>query len=387
MYNRSILRRLIDFIKIHDGINDKNKLSELVKNEFNLTLDRKVFYCEDFAIRFSRSASKSFGNTVLSLSALQKYDNRPVVICVVLPDENYLLLANTTFLSKISHSSHQLRIDNIKGSFNGTDILREIANLENKPENFEALMSFHYSFTFEENLERLVESTNNIVGHDLRFTPNQVELNNLFSSPIRAKSFVESSFYKILNEDLDERVNKVKNEILIAAFIENVNIRGRLIEYLITGNERDRLWNSLIDSLNEMKPLPEFRTQNTLGDYSKDFEVYMTETDIKTKVLFLDSNPKAYNIDKILKFLSYNNTVYMIYLVGIDDQRRIKTVLCPMYNKHLIDSTVIIHHWAGRNSRGVTQFYGNGLNDIIQSYEDTIDIEHAQKWIKRLIEL
>jgi len=31
--------------------------------------------------------------------------------------------SNTTFLKKISHSSHELRTDNIKGSFNGSDIM------------------------------------------------------------------------------------------------------------------------------------------------------------------------------------------------------------------------------------------------------------------------
>jgi hypothetical protein len=387
MYNKFILRKLIDFIENLNGINDKNLLSKRVKIEFNLTIDRKVFYCKDFAIRFSKSLGKSFPNTVLSFSALQKYDNKPMIICFVSPKENYLLLANTTFLSKISHSSHELRVDNIKGSFNGSDILREIASIENRPSNFDKLMTIHESFSFEENLQRLVEATNNIVGQDLKFTPNQEEFKNLMNSPVRTKNFLSSKFFNLLNEDLDFRVNRVKNEILIAAFIENVNIRGRLIEYLITGNEYDHIWKNLIDSLNEQNTLPNFKTQNTLGDYTKDFDVFLTETDIKTKVLFLDSNPKAYNIDKILRFLSQKNSVYMIYIVGIDERRNIKTVLCPMFNKQLIDSTVAIHHWAGRNSRGVTQFFGNGLNKIIQSYEDTVDINHSMTWIEKLLSL
>lgn len=387
MYNKSVLNRLVDFILEHDGINDKNALSILVQNEFNLILDRKIFYCSDFAIRFSRSAKKSFGNTVLSLSALQKYDNVPVIICVVLPNENYLLLANTTFLSKVSHSSIQLRIDNIKGSFNGTDIFKKIANLENAPKNFDHLMAFHYSFTFEDNLARLVEATNNIVGNDSKFFPNSEELKYILESPTRSKNFSENFYFNRLKDDLDYRVNRVKNEILIAAFIENVNIRGRLIEFLITGNEGDKLWNSLIDSLNYRKPLPEFKTFNTLGDYPKTFNDFSTETDIKTKIMFLDSNPKAYNIDKLLRFLANRNTVYLIYLVGIDEKRDIKTVLCPMFNKNLVDSTVIIHHWAGRNSRGVTQFYGSGLNQIINSFNNYVDIDHSVKWIQKLIDL
>ena len=34
-------------------------------------------------MRFSSSATRSFGNTVLSLSNLQKYDDRPVIVCLV----------------------------------------------------------------------------------------------------------------------------------------------------------------------------------------------------------------------------------------------------------------------------------------------------------------
>ena len=91
-------------------------MANKVKEKFCLTLDRKIYYCENFAIRFSKATSENFSNTVLSLSALQKYDNRPVIVCVVLSTKNYMLLANTTCLKKISHSSQQLRVDNIKGS-------------------------------------------------------------------------------------------------------------------------------------------------------------------------------------------------------------------------------------------------------------------------------
>ena len=65
---------------------------------------------------------------------------------------------------KISHSSHNLRIDNIRGSFNGSDIMREIEGLDNSPQNFEEIYELHCCFTFDDNLERLVETTNSIVG-------------------------------------------------------------------------------------------------------------------------------------------------------------------------------------------------------------------------------
>lgn len=148
MINFNNLYKFVNFIKQNDGIGNKNKLEQMIKNQFELILDRKIYYCNDFAVRFSQSTTHSFGNTVLSLSALQKYDNRPVIVCVVLPNENYLLLCNTTCLKKISHSSQELRIDNIKGSFNGSDILRNIAGIDNSPKNFERLFTIHQEYGF-----------------------------------------------------------------------------------------------------------------------------------------------------------------------------------------------------------------------------------------------
>ncbi len=64
-----------------------------------------------------------------------------------------MMLANTTFLKKISHSSKELRLDNIKGSFNGGDIMTEIASLKNEPPAFESLFAYHSGLPFQDNLE------------------------------------------------------------------------------------------------------------------------------------------------------------------------------------------------------------------------------------------
>lgn len=66
---------------------------------------------------------------MLSLSNLRKYDDRPFIACVVTPTENFCLMANTTLLKKISHTSQQLRENNIRGSFNGSDIAREFEGI------------------------------------------------------------------------------------------------------------------------------------------------------------------------------------------------------------------------------------------------------------------
>ena len=48
MFYDGPIQRLIAFIQSHNGIGNKDELKELVKNEFHLTLDRKVYYCNAF---------------------------------------------------------------------------------------------------------------------------------------------------------------------------------------------------------------------------------------------------------------------------------------------------------------------------------------------------
>jgi len=385
VYNQDAIENLISFLKANGRL-DKTGLSKAVQKRFELILDRSVFSCADFSIRFCHAASKIFSNTVLSLSALQKYDDKPFIVCIVTQTENFPLLANTTLLSKISHSSHQLRTDNIKGSFNGSDIMRTIEGIENKPENFEALFLMHKSFSFEENLERLVEKTNAISPTGKRFEPSLEETILIKDAPVRAKHFLLSNEYIDLRDDLGGRIKKVQNEIAIAAFIDNVNIRGRIIEYLIT-SDGGTLKEQIIDCLRNKKLIPQFKTEDKLGDYWKDYKYFSTATEIKTKVLFLASNPKGYNVDKLLAFLAEPNSIYMIYIVGIGDDGNIKAVLCSVFDKQLLDGTVSLSHWAGRNSRGVTQFMGNSLIDILNNPKNTIETNKANRHIEEMLSL
>lgn len=383
MYNRTAIESFVSFMQDQNGIADKSALIAIVQQAYHLTKDRSVFYGNDFAVRFCSASGRSFSNTVLSLSALQKYDKIPFIVCLVTPAANYLMLANTTFLRKISHSSQELRMDNIKGSFNGSDIMRDFEGVSNEPDHFEFLFTSHENYTFAENLQRLVAATNNIHPTGRRFTPMAEQTCCIMKSVERAISFLASEEYDILNEDLQERVNSVSSEITIAAFIDNVNLRGRIIEYLITS--ADDLRAKLIDALHSRSPLPEIYTADKLGDYEREFDNYCTATDIKTKVMFLSSNPKGYNIDKLLSFLARDNSVYLIYVVAIDENKNISTRLCSMYNCQLLNGTRIIKHWAGRNSRGVTQYDGAALENIVSNFDRRIDSRAAKSFIEHLL--
>lgn len=383
----SSLEAAVRLIQDNDGINDKARLAKLVQTTFDLTKDRSVYYCADFAIRFSSSAKRTFGNTVLSLSNLRKYDDRPFVVCLVTPATNFCLIANSTFLKKISHSSQELRVDNIRGSFNGSDIVRSFEGIENSACNIARLYDIHAEIGFEGNLPRLVEATNDISPSGVKFPVDDATRRTILAAPMRAVSFVASSDAITLKAELDSMVDEYKNEILLAALIPNVNVRGRVIEYLIAGDD-EALRHRLIAALTSGDHgLPAFKTENALGDYQRRFDSFDTETDVKTKIMILNSNPKAYNFDKMLDFLAHDRAVFMFYFVGIDPGRIVNTVLVSMFQKDLLEATILLRHWAGRNSRGVSQFEGRAINSLIERPSVEIVEAKAKEFLERVIAL
>ncbi len=319
------LDRLLELIARNDGINDKARLARIVADTFHLVKDRSIYYCDDYAVRFSSSADRNFGNTVLSLSNLRKCDDRPFIVCLVTPTKNYCMIANTTFLKKISHSSHKLRENNIVGSFNGSDIAKAFEGIRNIPENISRLYDIHAEIGFEGNLVRLVEATNNISPSGVKYHIGEKALATILGAPKRAIRFVCSRDFAVLKAELDEQVKKFRTEILKAALVDNVNVRGRIIEYLIAGKD-ESLRQQLIAALKAgNKGIPQFKTDNRLGDYQRHFDAFDTETDVKTKIMMLNSNPKAYNLDKMLEFLARNRSVFMFYFVGIGPGETVNT--------------------------------------------------------------
>ncbi len=379
----------MDYIVTHAPQHNKQVVEDNVCAHFNLTKDRKVYHNEYFAVRFSysKSASDSFSNTVLSLSALEKYDKIPFFVVLVRQSStNLILLANTTFLKKISHSSQELSMTNIKGSFNGSDIMRNYDNRQNAPENFDYLFALHQGLDWEDNLSRLVDASSSIQPVNQKFEPTETEKSNIFDSISRASAFVSSKQFNVLEDDLNERCNKCRKEILIASHIENTNIRGRLIESLITSDDVER--QQIINNLHNLEAaLPSYDTKNGLGDYYREFDNGDTYTDIKTKVIYLNSNPKAYNIDKFLMQMADSKSVFLFFFIGVNEESIFKTLLCSVYHGKLIDNTILQFHWAGRNTRGAAQFNGTAIDEMLneQSFVNDIDTTKSETFLQELL--
>lgn len=357
---------LQDFASGHPGCT-KETISKATADHFGLTKKRSVYTCPSFSIRFSTAKKTSFSNVVLSLSALQGYDHLPFVVCVVRPTGVELLLANSTFLKKISHSSQQLRTDNVRGSFLGHDILRGYEGTTNTPGNFPALFAIHSEFTWQENLARLVEATNNISPTGVRFEPSPTECEAIFSAVDLSAELSSHPEYIALGTQLAEIVESRKDNILAAAEIDNVNERGNTIEQLITEGA------------------------NAHGVEDLKFVLHVGTTvfvDVKTKLLTLSSSPKGYNIDKVLITLAQGRTVFSFFLLGIDLRTRsLSTRLVSILDKRILAATRIQFHWAGRNSRGVTQLTGDLSSLFDPAFVESVDVAQARALLQQLIDL
>jgi hypothetical protein len=362
------LEQVVEYIR---SVKDQNPgitkadLTTAYVERFRPAKSRSVYQGADYAVRFCEAQTDGFSNTVLSLSALHKYDTKPFVIVVNRRDRVDFLLANSTFLKKISHSSRDLRIDNVRGSFNGTDILDRYEQVENRAANFPTLFTMHEPFSWDENLERLVEATNAIVGRDARFRPSAQELDVLLNAPARMAHAVATQSYAAIVTELQTAVAVGKDAILAAAQLDNVNLRGNAIEQIITGGGNEHALGDILYNVNG--PLA---------------------IDVKTKLLNRASAPKAYNVDKLLRFLATPGSTFFFYFVSVDVGRGlVKAQLIPVLDRAVLAMTNVQHHWAGRVSRGVTQLSGLFNTLEIGQHETVIDERMAGAFLQELINL
>lgn len=362
---QQVIAELIRFKAANPGA-DKEAVQAHIDGLGGFNKERSVYVGRDFALRISEANTGSFSNVVLSLSALRKYDAMPVVICIVRPDRIDFRLSNTTFLRKISHSSLALRIDNVKGSFLGHDIMDEYEGVPNRPENFDHLVASHAEFTWEENLERLVGTTNAIAATKTRFEPGDAEVASILDSPRRSAAAVASPAYRDAEAELMRTIEHNREALLAAAAIDNVNLRGNRIEAILTGALTAHRLDDLI--------VPLAGTGRLV-------------IDIKTKLLDRASAPKAYNVDKILKLLADPDLTFAFFFVGLDATRKVvKGRLVSMFDPIVLGATRVQHHWAGRASRGVTQLGGDLGRLFDAGYAPSVDEPGAVAFLRSLIE-
>lgn len=343
----------------------KGAFAAAIVDHFKLSKARSVFFADDFAVRFCYSRVASFSNCVVSLAKLQEFDDRPFLVCLLRPSGIQTFLANSTFIKKVSHSSHTLTVSNIRGTILGHDISREFEGIANLPANFAGLYENHLQFSWDENLPRIVEATTAISPTGIRFAPTQSQIEHILNAPGLTQSAEQSGELQRVEAILLGNLAAKAPEILTAAEIDSPKMRGDCIEQLLTGGAS---FHKVEDHTFEMTG-----------------QVRLL-VDLKTKMLGLASNPKLYNIDKTLEALSDGKTVVCLFFIGVDTRKNsVAGRLINIFDSQLLDMTDVRFHWAGRNSRGVTQMTGSAKTFLAPSFQRKVDSTKAIDFLKKLL--
>jgi len=343
-----------------------SQLSFVKKGKLYIAMD------EQYAVRFSYSTKDSFANTVLALKNVLKYDHIPVILCLLKPLSYEFMLVNTTFLKKISHSSKALTETNIRGSFLGHDIMREVELspdrlLLNAPEHFSELFAFHQGMDTDDNIARLVEETSQISSQKSAFMIDDKMKERIYQSLLY--SFTMNNELQRVKAELDLLVFRNSDRIFEIAAEEasNVNLRGNRIEQLLTSEGLNQ--HGLADDTRE------------LADGGR------LLIDIKTSTGSATANAKLYNIDKQLKALSDGRTVSAVYLIHINaGQQELSTYMVNCFDEAILDHTLIQHHWSGRSSRGSSQLHAKVFQALDEDNRaPRLNKERALEFIDSLI--
>lgn len=362
----SILNEIIEMSRTFTTPFNKQTIVDSIVKKFRLSKSRKLYYNDKISIRFS-SAKSGYSNTFLGFQKILENDLKPLVACIIRTNSIEFLLANSTFINCISHSSKNLKFDNIKGSANLSNIIREFSELKNEPKNFPKLFELHSEILQKDNIERIVENTLQIKAKGERFSPDESQLEVIRKSPEYINEIEEETEFIELEEELIQKVKDLKDEILKTSSIDNVNIRGNTIEQLITEDENSHELGDIFEVINDNCSII---------------------IDVKSKLLNYSSAPKAYNIDKLLEAISIDKTYFGYLFVGVDDKgNEVKVKLVSFLDKFLISNTKIQHHWSGKNSRGTAQLTDNIKYVFDANFKNEIDINESKAFIEKLIGL
>lgn len=363
--NFTLLDKILELSNSFQKPFQKQPIVNKIEKEFGLSKDRKLYFNNDLSIRFSFAYS-GYSNTFLSFQKILDYDNKPLIACIIRKDSLEFLLANSTFINCISHSSKELTTSHIRGSANLSNIVHLFSGLKNEQRNFVKLFQMHKEVSQKDNIERIVEATVNIIGSVQKFEPSAHQLQKIYSSIEFIKEIEGKTDFINLKNELINRVNNLKERILTTSNIDNVNLRGNRIENLVTSGAY----------------------AHDLGDIVKVICDSNVIIDVKSKLLNYSSAPKAYNIDKLLKELSNGKTYFGYLFIGVDDQRNaVKVRLVNFLNKMLIENTQIQHHWSGQNSRGTAQLNDSFKKVFEDNFQSSIDLDQAKDFLKKLVEL
>jgi len=343
----------------------KDALVAALTGRFPLTKHGALLVGNAFVVRVSQnSADTGFPNAVVAFKKIVEHDDKPVVVCLLTPNRCNVYLANTTFLRKVSHSSHGLTEQKLVGSILGSDILAEYEGVANTAGNLASLWRRHQQADRAAHRLRIIAATQTIGASAETWVPSSSETDRILAAPELAHRISGTPEYVALAATLDAAVQQQRAAILEAARDENAKTRGDRIEQIVTGAAKNQ----------------------GLGDLSVQVLTITISIDVKSKRLDLSSAPKAYNVDKALRDLAQGNRLLAVLFVGVDPDRDVlSTRVVSVFDRTLIAASRVDARWSGRGTRGTVQFSGSIDALWKDGFVEKIEVEVAKEFLRGLI--
>lgn len=352
--------KCVDFLKYIESNKDelaqepKNAIKRQLASQFDLALSRGLLLGRDFDVSVKVLKGSGYTNAVTSIKNLINRIYKPVFNIVVSPSGLRVYLLHLKFINKVSHSSKALSMDNWRGTVLGSNISDGALVTS---DNFKQLWEECIDEDFTSLLNSIVNNTHEIKAKNSKIEVTE-QLLQLVKSNIEYSDAhdISNEIRDILNESL---YNNITQEDVDSFNESDVNTRGNNIEKLILGSVNN---------------------QHDFADYMYDDS---TAVDIKTHLKGSSSNPKLFNLDKYVNFLTIHKgrCSFYLYIVEIGDTLdTVETYCYNIYATDLVKGLNVVNTNAGRNSLGVVQGKIKHFNN------STVDVELAYNKIKQMLE-
>jgi hypothetical protein len=342
---------------------DKDKLEGWVQHELEARKEGALWLVDHqhqrFALRLARSKGIALPNTILGFKRLLKHDAEPIVIVQVYGQSIRFLLANSTLVAKVSHSSVGLTATTIVGSINGTDVLpASRGGVANTGHNLAALFAVHQAADKASELARIVQATRSISSWRAYWTIDwELVRTNLEKANAAAATAIPHAQLEALLTEVEQE----HGAILELAQRTPGKLPGKKIEQLLT--------NTMV--------------RHAFGDVSTTDGLF--EVDIKAHRQGTSSNPKAFNMDKVLRLL-HERPVMPLYLFVVVGDAQLQCRYLPMLHQNVLGHTRWQNRWSGRNAYGGTQLTGEWPTTTTGTHAYTMDVDSAITRLKAWVE-
>lgn len=361
------LKNLQNYLKENEKSLLKEKdISKKLIEKFDLKLYKSILYNEFFAMKISLCNKKNYSNSVTSLKNLIKFNDVPILNLVMKKNRIDVYLINLTLIKKVTHSSPNLEINNICGSIVGSDIIKNKFQFDNCLDNIDILFKEHLENDLNQNLKRIINNTKSAKSKKQKFIPSEHEKKLIFDSINSSYIFIKN-YYEIFTNYISELIKNNEKQIIELRKIENNKVRGTELE-------------NLFKNISDVKNL----NKHDLGNFEIDYNGFTIKINVISKLIDKKGSPKDYNIDKILKFLSQGNTIYLNLIVGIGDNF-VKSRLISIFDEKLINNINITDKWSGFNRKGCTQYSNETMNMVLDNNENIIDFESSKEMLDKFI--